>query len=620
MMLKALPRVSICLLMLVQAISFAEDAKKESGPGDSAKKPTGSVRLESTHKQSRVLTPKHEGAKIALNTFCLAPSGELLLCVGGPWVEYQAKADAPGGYEIKHHHTDAFVQKYSPEGELVAAFSLDFKPTGINMIPGGKEFVVAGEGWMARMTLTGEIVKKSRTPQVGDYEKFKAAALAQAKEEVKQNCKQFEDQLEQIEKTIAKLEETPEEKRTSKIKAQIKAQHEMAKQFKDQISQFEQMSASNDPDEAIRSRLTVTGVAVTDKDIFVSVRKLKGHGYEVWRTNHDFSDGEKVVSDLGGCCGQLDIQASADKLLVAENGKFRVGIYDRDGEMTKSFGKRDRKSGEGFGSCCNPMNVRCCENGDILTAESSIGDIKRFSADGKFLGYVGKAKIGGGCKHVAIEFDAVRNRYYMQHQDKGHICVLVPLAEITGPSEDELQEKAAREGLGQKLVGEWTLPGAKKPKAKGLGAVFGAVFGATDLDSQSPGNQLTFEQGGQLRAVGGQLAQFGSNSQLEWKPVLQKGDALDVAIVTDGVETYNFHIKFESDDAIKVELRYDESVMADGHLSTSDCCPQIRPRQRRCRFENADQLTVRSLSLLMSDLIVRGDGPLIPPLFSKESP
>ena len=403
-------------------------------------------RPEGTHKQSIVITPKHNDGKIALHTYCLTPTGDLLLCVGGTSVEYAPDTDNPEQSVAKQIVSPSLVQKYSADGELLAEFPVDFKPTGINIVPGGKEFVVAGEGWLARMTLTGETIKKSRTPNVGNYDEFKTKALEAAKAQAKEYTERFEDLAKQAEERLSTLEETPEADRTPAVKAQINAQKTMAKQYRDQIAMYERRSGVDDADSTVRDRLTVTGVAVSDKDVFVSVRKLKGHGYDVWRTSHDFTNGEKVVSDLGGCCGQLDIQASADSLLIAENGKFRVGIYDRDGEMTKSFGKRDRKANDGFGSCCNPMNVRCCSNGEVLTAESSIGDIKRFSADGEFLSYVGRAKIGGGCKHVAIAFDATRNRYYMQHEDKGQICVLVPKSEVTAPTEDELLEKAAREG------------------------------------------------------------------------------------------------------------------------------------------------------------------------------
>ena len=519
-------------------------------------------RPEGSHKQLRVISPKHNGEKITLNTFCLGRDGEILMCVGGPQVEYTPKDDDPTQYDIKRIDSASLVQRYSADEQLLAEYPVEFKPTAINLIPGKDEFVVAGEGWLVRMTLAGEVIKKSRTPNIGDYEEFKVKALEAAKEDLKQYVQQFEIQKKQAEQTIEELEKKPEADRNANDKAQIEAQKSMLKMFNDQIGQFEQMFDVDDPEQAVRDRLTITGIAAADSDLFISIRKLKGHGYQVWRTNFDFEQGEKVVDDLGGCCGQLDIQASGDKLLIAENGKFRVGIYDRDGDLAKSFGKRDRKANEGFGSCCNPMNIRCCDGGEVLTAESSIGDIKRFSADGKFLGYVGRAKIGGGCKHVAIAFDSTRNRYYMQHQDKGQICVLVPKEEVTGLTEDELLAKEAREGLGQKLVGTWEIPGAKKEKKKGLFGLFSGALGGAP--SQTPGDKLTFGEDGNLAVVGGQLSQYAVGSELEWLPSRQNGNQLEVGIAMDGVENFNIKVVFESDDELKIDLRMEENVMASG--------------------------------------------------------
>ena len=270
------------------------------------------------------------------------------MCVGGPQVEYTPKEDNPTQYDIKRIDSASFVQRYSADEQLLAEYPVDFKPTAINLIPGKDEFVVAGEGWLVRMTLAGEVIKKSRTPNIGDYEEFKVKALEGAKEDLKQYAQQFEIQKKQAEETIEELEKKPEADRNANDKAQIEAQKSMLKMFDEQIGQIEQMFGVTDPEQAVRDRLTITGIAAADSDLFISIRKLKGHGYQVWRTNFDFEQGEKVVDDLGGCCGQLDIQASGDKLLIAENGKFRVGIYDRDGDqhydVTSAFIKSVRGS------------------------------------------------------------------------------------------------------------------------------------------------------------------------------------------------------------------------------------------------------------------------------------
>ena len=270
--------LAIGLMTLVAAPVWADDAKPEApAKVDSAKaqsaeeKPVESgakgksatttenckdvkqlvagSRPDGTHKQARVITPKHNGEKINLNTYCLTPGlSDLLLCVGGPFDEYALKADQPGEYEVKHIKQDAFVQVYSPDEKLVKEIKLDFKPTAINMVPGGKEFVVAGEGWMTRMTLGGELIKKSRTPNVGDFEEFKIKALKEAKAQAKNVTGQFEQQLKQAEKKLAKLLKKPEADRTKAIKAQIEAQEILIKQNKSNWAlRLKNPSGLNDP-------------------------------------------------------------------------------------------------------------------------------------------------------------------------------------------------------------------------------------------------------------------------------------------------------------------------------------------------------------------------------------
>ena len=149
------------------------------------------------------------------------------------------------------------------------------------------------------------------------------------------------------------------------------------------VDQIGQSFAAPSSEIALQQVMRSTGIAVSNQDVFVSLPNTVGYGYSIYRMNHDLEEGKVVKGNVGGCCGQLDIQSDGENLLIAENTSFTVGIYDRDGKKLTSWGKRGRAEPDGFGSCCNPMNVRCCPNGEILTAESSIGDIKRFSKNFK---------------------------------------------------------------------------------------------------------------------------------------------------------------------------------------------------------------------------------------------
>jgi hypothetical protein len=70
------------------------------------------------------------------------------------------------------------------------------------------------------------------------------------------------------------------------------------------------------------------------------------------------------------------------------------------------------------------MNLRFASDGTVYTSEASLGRIKRFSADGKFLGLVGTADIVPGCKHVAIGASPDGELVYLLDITRSQITVL----------------------------------------------------------------------------------------------------------------------------------------------------------------------------------------------------
>ena len=505
-------------------VQDAIDALKGSQKSETPHK----AEVAATHKQARSINPQHDGQKIHLNTYCLDETGDIWACVGT---------------------TEGFVQHYSPEGELKAEIKLDFVPTAINTAR-DLDIFVAGNGKMARLTRTGEIKLQGNTANLPNPEEFKKQAQEEAKAESETMRKLVETNIARVEKTIEKV--------TGQIKELTDKEEEVPKSLKIRLSLYERQMTSlktrlekvstaevSDADIAqmMASRMRITALAVTERDVFVCVT---GNGYEVWRSDHDFKEPTKVLDRLSGCCGQMDIQASGDQLLVAANTKFQVAIHDRDGTPVSSFGKRDREAVDGFGSCCNPMNIRCCSNGDVLCAESSIGNIKRFNAAGELVGYIGKAKIGIGCKHVAVAHDDVRDRYSMMNVDKGNILVLMPLAEVPEFTEEELASKAATEGLGKKLIGEWTTAQAPRKanrtdeeKIQALTRPEGAF------------NHIVFQPGGKLTVQGGMLGQY--SNDLSWVAVRQEGEQLAVSIQMSGADWLEFQFQFAGDDEVQIK-------------------------------------------------------------------
>ena len=171
----------------------------------------------------------------------------------------------------------------------------------------------------------------------------------------------------------------------------------------------------------LKSKQGISSVSADEQHVYLATPALTGYTYEVWRMDPDFANAKVIVSDLRGCCGHMDVQASGDGIYVAENARHRVVSYQPNGKEITEWGGRDRTGIEGFTSCCNPMNVCFNRTGDVFTAESSTGRIKRFSAQGEFKEFVGDVKLVPGCKNVSIAVSADDASVYMLDITRNHI-------------------------------------------------------------------------------------------------------------------------------------------------------------------------------------------------------
>lgn len=569
-MIKAEPctKLSVAFLRLM-LVSWSVICLADEKVGSTRPQASGFVHeFQSTHKQARIIRPLFEDQPVALNTFCLDHTGNILACVGGSNVQYLVNKD--GSQQAKTVEQPRQLQCYSPEGTLFRSVDLSFKPTAINVAASGMVFV-AGEGKIARIDSEGRVLATADSPHIGSLDDFKQRIENAAKKQLEENSTRYREQVARIEERIKALKETPETDRTETDARRLTTYEKQKELYETQISVMkESNSGSSSSSLAMSRKLGITALAVTSKDVFLCAYAVEGSGFEVWRMTHEFSEPTKVVEKLGGCCGQCDIQATDSHLVLAENTKFKVALLDRNGERLSDFGKGDRKAVDGFGSCCNPMNVRCCDNGDILTAESSIGTIKRFNKDGELLGVIGKAKIGGGCKHVAVAVDPKRDRYYMMNVDKDHICVLVPNSEAPEITPDEAMAKLAREGLGQKLVGAWSLDG-KTPDDEN------ATSKAVEENSETKSNPklisasrlrlstdpysssfLSFEPDGNLITRGGRSTAVDQG----WECIRQDGNTLYVSKIQGNIQYYEYKIEFVTDDEATISLLYNERVLS----------------------------------------------------------
>ncbi len=397
-----------------------------------------------THRQVATIQIGGEESRLRIVSFCLGPRGRLLTAC-------QSTSEADKG----------LVRVLSPDGKRLADWELDFPPQAINVMPDGG-VLVGGAGSLAILSDEGEVLRTADSPALvamlpaledflpGGEESAEAQAR-QMEEYVETLKKQLDSNvtlmLGDLDKSIQSARDKGDTERVKTLEEQkARTQAMFRESMKRRLKQFEERLGALKKESEAQRRMSpakqrraaqealekardtrrrasrVSGVAATDRDVFVACYSRRG--FAVYRLSHELADGEKIVTRLRGCCGQMDIQAHGGDLYVAENGRFRVVRYDRDGKELDSWGKRSRTAEDGFGSCCNPMNIRFDPGGKILTSEASVGAIKRFDLDGSYLGTVARSKIVPGCKHVAIDISDDGRRLYMLDITRSQIVVM----------------------------------------------------------------------------------------------------------------------------------------------------------------------------------------------------
>jgi hypothetical protein len=360
-----------------------------------------------THTQ--VATVAVKGANNnKLQTLSITPKGEIVALVG------QSRYTPAKSAE---------VQVFDAAGKPLHKWTIEFAGQSINAGPDGNVYV-AGDGQIARYSSDGKLLAKIDIPHIAEALKNQDELKKRAQASIDDDIKSYQEDVAEHQKTV----ETLEKKKADELTAAEKQQLRQAKQQVQIYEQILKSAKAKSLDSEIRSITNririINAIAVTPKDVFIACGELKGWGYGVWRMDHDFKNPTQVLKGLGGCCGQMDIQAVGDTIVVAENTKHRVGRYDRTGKSLDTFGKRGTDTTIGcFGGCCNPMNVRIGTDGGVYTAESE-GVVKHFDAQGKFVGIVGTATLKGGCKNVAVAVSPDGNHVYFCDQPGSQIIVL----------------------------------------------------------------------------------------------------------------------------------------------------------------------------------------------------
>lgn len=378
---------------------------------DATPKKTEPVKVpEGTHEQIAVIevgSKSNPGMRI--KTFCLDQAGNLLAAYG------------TGAGEIR---------VFNPDGKLLETWQVPIAPDAINVDQDGTIYV-AGSGKIMTLDNKGSILSTKDAPHAKAVKESNAKLRAQVVQQMKARSTTVVNMVPRLEKMIQQIKDKNKDKKlTEQDKKRILSYERILEQYKKMEQTAKKTKEPTDQEidaqvEAMSKRkLRVSSLSANEKEIFIACSAIQGYGYEVWRTDKNFDNPTVIVKGLRGCCGQMDVQCNADGIFVAENSRHRVSHYDREGKVIKHWGKRDRNGVEGFGSCCNPMNVAVGRVGEVYTAESNLGYIKRYSADGKYLDFVGKVKLVPGCKNVSIMVSPDGDRVYMMDLTRNHIIVM----------------------------------------------------------------------------------------------------------------------------------------------------------------------------------------------------
>jgi hypothetical protein len=508
-----------------------------AGAGTAA--PTGAS-FEPTHRQADVLKPAHGSVSLTLQTFVLDADGNITAAVSPRSIPSLTAASSMTGPR-------GWLQVYSPKKELLREIPLTFAPSALALTPDG-HYLIAGEGQLCKCTPEGKIVAEVKLLTLLNVNeaKLREEVIADHKRDQAQYASSREEQLKVMRDQLARLEAKPAAERTQREESRIRSMKMMIQS----MGTISNELSENRIAQLVLHRLRVPSIAAAPDGVIVTL--YRNRGYEVWRTGPQFEKPRRVLGDLRGCCGQMDVITAGERIITAENTKFRVGIYDLEGKNLSGFGERYQDGNNGFGSCCNPMNVLCCPNGDLLTAESSIGHIKRFNADGKLLALIGRARIGGGCKHVALGFDEKRDRYYVQYQDMHHICVMLPNAEAAPLVAEQDKKLDQAKGAALKLTGKWVAVPSKAGSRR-AGSDEEGIF---EYVSEPSFDSFTFKADHSLSL---DLARGGGNPGdtgfRRWYASSSEGGTIHMEIEEgDGYVEFTTDITLKGDDLIEMKL------------------------------------------------------------------
>lgn len=416
----------ITTMLLLCAVTNGGIATAQLGTAPSVP----SVADKATHQHSSVV--KMEAGAPTINAFCLNAKGQIVAACG----------TGPGELRVMNDN-----------GEVVAKWATEVMPEAVS-VRSDQSILVAGEGRVYHYSPAGKLLASSSSPHAerlkSDDKQLRQAAIASLKRTASRVS--LKSRISAYESIIKRLEERAEETElTAAEKQMLQRLPDTLAIYKQQLAGTDDSKTDGGPSEKdikrqvdilIKSKMRISSICSSDDAVFVTTRALTGYGYDIWKTDTNLAGGQIIVEGLRGCCGQMDVQCCDKGLFVAENSADRVVHYDFDGKEISHWGKSDRTGIDGFGSCCNPMNVCFDQDGFVYTAEASLGRIKKFDTSGKLIDYVGDVDLVPGCKNVSIAVSPMNGNIYMLDLTRNHIVMMQPKSDAPKGRTAALNDKA----------------------------------------------------------------------------------------------------------------------------------------------------------------------------------
>ncbi|MCL2710147.1 MAG: hypothetical protein FWE95_04635 [Planctomycetaceae bacterium] len=392
-----------------------------------------------THQHKGTISLAISDQHVEIRTFCVDKKGRLLVASGGTQFAYQTSPD--GSYGLEQVETPSSIHVFSPDGKEEAVWKIEVTPEALAVGPDNTVYA-AGMGKIVHLSETGVVLKtvdslhlehlpplpeipgETADTETAEQKAAKQKRLAEMQTEQQEILKKYSEKYAELQKAQQQKDEDAVIKLSAEIETILETEYMPLMEERQALTTSPRQQAIAARNSLLQAR-SVKSIGVTDKHLFVCTPPARGYASEVWRLDKDFTNPKVIVRGLSGCCGQMNISAVGDKLVIPENGRFKVHVYDAEGNRLESWGDNEQGNAKtGWGSCCNPMNVAFDAAGNVLTSEASVGAIKRFTLDGTFIDQVAQSKIVPGCKHTPIGMSLDGSKAYILDITRRNIIVM----------------------------------------------------------------------------------------------------------------------------------------------------------------------------------------------------